>query len=252
MRPPSAFATKPTHSGSCNCSKACRNGPAQIAQYIHDLPLGSDSPADDLLKHFPALRQHRPRTSKNGGPSAWRASPLPDRTKSLSIEESDQKLTDALRFKIPTWNKTGKTTKGFHRRGIYKDFIKNPQAQPVISESNRQPPTKYLATHKPIRSSAHITGDYIMILTELQDRKAKPRSAIGWKEAAKYRGLVLKRIDQIADYLNWFEATQTANRQPHIRRLPPQHPGVLKRKSPSAPRTPPSPNTLNGIEVQMQ
>ncbi|HVV72536.1 MAG TPA: hypothetical protein VHI52_13735, partial [Verrucomicrobiae bacterium] len=32
-----------------------QNGPTQIAQYIHDLPLGSDSPSDDLLKHFPAL-----------------------------------------------------------------------------------------------------------------------------------------------------------------------------------------------------
>lgn len=181
------------------------DGQRTLGQYISDLPVGQDAPGKDLIKHFPAL---------GGSPQSlqkwWMLSmariAASDRFKGLSLEETEQRLAAALKFKIPT-DKSGKTTKDFAIED-YKEFEKNPQAQPVLATANGS--LQYLATQaNPLYRP--IVADYMMIVGELQGGKTR-LVAEQLKEVGNYRAMVLKRMDAIADYMNWFEATQMGKR----------------------------------------
>lgn len=183
-----------------------QGGPNGITQYIHDLPLGQDTPSTDLMKHFPAL---------GGSPVSlekwWTLSmaglAASDRYKGmgLSLDETEQQLTALLKFKIPV-DKSGKTKD--YTIGDFKDFVKNPQAQPVLAGANSS--LQYLATQaNPLYRP--IVAEYVLIVQELQDGRTR-QVGEQLKEVEKYQGLVLKRMSDIADYMNWFEATQIAKR----------------------------------------
>ena len=97
------------------------DGQKTLAEYIHDLPLGQDAPAKDLIKHFPALGGSPESLQKWWTLSMARLA-ASDRFKGLSLEETEQRLTTALKFKIPT-DKSGKTTKDFAIED-FKEFEK--------------------------------------------------------------------------------------------------------------------------------
>ena len=176
-------------------------GQNSLASYIIDLPVGKDAPAADLLKHFPTLGDSPESLEKWWTLSMARLAAT-DRYKGLTLDETEQKLSALLKFKIPT-DKTGKTTKEY---GIddFRQFVKNPQAQPVLVAANNS--LQYLATQaNPLFRP--VIADYMMIIGEVQTNKTHQVPA-QLKEVAAYRQMVLKRMDQIADYLNWYEATQ--------------------------------------------
>jgi hypothetical protein len=182
-----------------------KGGQKTLASYIHDLPVGQDSPTGDLMKHFPELGDSPESLEKWWTLSMARLA-ASDRFKGLSLDETEQRLAALLKFKIPT-DKSGKTTKEFAIEN-FKDFEKNPQAPQVLGAANSS--LQYLATQaNPLYRP--IVAQYMMIIGELQAGKTK-QVAGQLSEVAKYREMVLKRMDEIADYLNWFEATQIASR----------------------------------------
>jgi len=180
------------------------DGPQALAAYIHDLPLGKDTLSEDLVKHFPALGGSTDSLEK-----WWMLSmahiAASDRFKGLSLEETDQRLLALLKFKLPA-GKNGET-KEFAIED-FKQFIKDPQAQPVIADAGTKLEV-FAAEANPLFRP--IIGDYLVVIKELQSGKTR-HTADELKNIAKYREMILTRMDQIADYLNWFEATQMENR----------------------------------------
>ena len=181
-----------------------QGGQEALANYIHDLPIGKDAPSQDLMNHFPALRGSAENVEKWWTLSMARLSAM-DRYRGLPLEETEQRLIALLKFKIPV-DKTGKT-KEFAIED-FKEFVKNPQAKPVLAVANTN--MQLFATEaNPLYRP--IVAEYLLVIQELQIRKTG-RVAQQLNEVAKYRQTVLKRMDDVADYLNWFEATQISSR----------------------------------------
>ncbi len=181
-----------------------QDGQQSLGRYIQDLSVGQDTPSQDLIKHFPALGGSAENLEKWWMLSMARIA-ASDRYKGLSMEDTEQRLTALLKFKIPV-GKNGET-KEFAIED-YAQFVKNPQAQPVLASANTS--LQVFATQaNPLYRP--VIAQYQLGIGELQNGKDKP-VAEELKNVAKYREMILHRMDQIADYLNWFEATQMANR----------------------------------------
>ena len=180
------------------------NGRRCLASYIGDLPLGTDAPSADLIKHFPSLNGSEDTLGKWWMLSLANIS-ASDRYKGLSQEETEKRLAALLKFTIPV-NKAGET-KVFSIED-YKDFVKLPQARTILANaaSGLQALT---AQADPLYRP--ITGEYHAIVEELQRGKTR-HVDVRLKNIAKYREMISTRTEQVADYLNWFEATQMVTR----------------------------------------
>jgi hypothetical protein len=180
------------------------NGHACLAAYVHDLPFGHNAPTADFMSHFPALGGSTESLEKWWTLSMARIS-ASDRYKGLSLQETDQKLTALLKITIPT-GKTGET-KTF-AIGEFKQFIKLPQARAVLTGTVFGLAGLQAQSNPLFRP---ILVEYQTIVADLQRGKTR-RIADRLNNVARYRDLVLTRMDQIDDYMNWFEATQMATR----------------------------------------
>lgn len=180
------------------------NGRACLAAYVSDLPVGTATRTEDLIKHFPALGSSGENVEK-----WWTLSmaniAASNRYVGLSLEETENKLEGLLKITIST-GKAGET-KEFALED-YKKFIKLPQAREALAATALN--LHILATQaSPVFRP--VVLDYQEVVQGLQRNKTH-RIEEHLKEIANYRQMVLTRMDQIADYLNWFEATQMTNR----------------------------------------
>lgn len=179
-------------------------GRAGLAAYLRDLPLGEPSASTTLMKHFPALGGSEQNLEKWWALSMARFS-ASDRYKGLLPEETERRLVELLNFTIPSGKKG--EVKNFAIED-FKEFVKLPEAPPVLANAGMKL-QDLAAQASPLFRP--VVGEYHAIVTELQRGKIK-RTTERLKTVAKYREMVLLRMDQIADYLNWFEATQMVNR----------------------------------------
>ncbi|MGB8356233.1 MAG: hypothetical protein WCD79_20210 [Chthoniobacteraceae bacterium] len=180
------------------------NGKACLVSYIGDLPLGTDAPSVDLIKHFPTLNGSGETLGKWWTLSLANIS-ASDRYKGLTQEETEKRLAVLLKFTIPT-KKAGET-KIFSIED-YKDFIKLPQAKAVlanVASSLQALSAQSAPLYRPI------TSEYHDIAMELQHGKTR-HIDVRLKNVAKYREMISTRTEQVEDYLNWFEATQMTTR----------------------------------------
>ena len=180
--------------------KGLPNGRACLASYIKDLPLGKDAPTADLMKHFPPLGGSRESLEKWWTLSMANIS-ASDRYSGLSLEDTEERLVALLKIAVPI-NKKGET-KVFTIEE-FKDFVKLPAARPALADAaiNLQALTsRSNPLYRPI------VAEYQTVIGELQRGKVK-KTEKRLKAMAQYRELVLHRMDQIADYMNWFEATK--------------------------------------------
>lgn len=216
-------------------------GPQGLAWYVHDLPLGHDTPSGDLIKHFPALGGSEENLEKWWTLSMAHLSEA-NVYKGMSVEETDSRVTALLQFKIPT-GKSGETK--IYTIDDFTDFVKNPQARPVLAAS--------IAAMQSFSAQANpvfrpIIVNYLQLMAELQHGKIK-HTADRLKDMAKYRELILTRMDQIADYMNWFEATQIVSRSDSFE----DYMKTAKQLSTETPhRDDPVSRYLDSIEIQMQ
>jgi len=180
--------------------KGLPDGRACLVSYIKDLPLGKDAPTADLIKHFPPLGGSPQNLEKWWTLSMANIS-TSDRYNGLSLEDTEQHLSELLKIAILVKKKN--ETKVFAIED-FKEFVKNPDARQPLSEAaiNLQAlMSRSNSLYRPI------VGEYQAIVRELQHGKVKHTDR-RLKALAQYREMVLHRMDQIADYLNWFEATK--------------------------------------------
>jgi hypothetical protein len=180
------------------------NGRECLLAYIRDLPVGKDGPATDLMKHFPALGGSTASLEKWWTLSMARLA-TSDRYKGLSLEESEQHLAALLKIQVPGKKKGEEKVYSIEQ---YKEFYKLPEAKPALAELEINLKS-LMSEGSPLFKP--IVGEYMVAVQDLQKGKTR-RMDERLKTTANYRVMLLTRMDQIADYLNWFEATQIVNR----------------------------------------
>jgi len=175
-------------------------GRAQMRDFIRHWPGGNADPEVELRKAFPSV--------DTGGQSLekWWTLGLAslsaaDRYQGLSLAETGRELDAALSLSVAI-DKAGHT-KTF-TLGQYPDFAKAPGAKAALQavggrllslEAQGSPLMRQVITayeEQALKLAAHQSAHLQANLAAL----------------ASYRTRLVTRMDQIADYLNWYEATQ--------------------------------------------
>lgn len=176
------------------------NGPALMQTFIRHLPGPNADPEAELLKAFPDLNSGSQSLEK------WWAVGLAslsaaDRYEGMSLEETNQELDEVLKLDV-VMDKTGKKeTFGLDQ---YATFKKAPGAAEALNNLS----VRLLgleAQGSPLLRE--VMGAYQTIAVELAHRDSRHVDT-QVKALEDYRKKVLDHMDRIADYLNWYEATQ--------------------------------------------
>ncbi|MCX6967896.1 MAG: hypothetical protein NTZ46_09010 [Verrucomicrobia bacterium] len=176
-------------------------GPAGLVRILKGLRESPEDPAAQLLKYFPALGNSETDLEKWWTLGLARGSSL-DRHLALTVPETDSRLTSLLRITVVTDEK--KKTRAEFELSDYKKFLKYPNAKAALSARSGEMAGLLSQAHPLFRP---VLMEYRRIAAELATGKSR-RIGDALNNAAKYRGLILGRMDQIDDYLNWYEATQ--------------------------------------------
>jgi hypothetical protein len=179
-------------------------GRSSLADYIRDLPAGNGSAAVDLPRHFPALGASEQSMEKWWSLSVAHLA-ASDKYRGLSIQDTEQQLAKILKLTLPADKKGG--VKNFSIED-FSQFVKIPEARKELDRTYTGLTTLSTQANPLFRP---ILAEYQQVVAELQKGKTR-RIGERLHAAAKYRELLLTRMDQIDDYLNWFEATQVVLR----------------------------------------
>ena len=119
----------------------------------------------------------------------------------MTVEETEKRLVPLLEIELVI-DKAG--TKKTFAIGEYAQFIKLPAAR-VAMAARQKAMVALSAQANPLFRP--IVADYDEIFSLLARGKTR-RISERLEGIEEFRAIVLHRMDQIADYLNWYEATQ--------------------------------------------
>ncbi len=178
-------------------------GRADLARLLRDWPRSDGDPVALLARNFPALGTG-PILQKWWTLSLARFAVV-DRYQGLTAEETERALAPLLQFELVI-NKAGE--KKTFAVAEFDQYLKIPASRAVLA--GRHAEIVALSTRANALSRTVVVG-YEEIFSRLAQGKARGlRSRLAKVE--DYRRSVLQRTTQIADYLNWFEATQMPSR----------------------------------------
>lgn len=175
-------------------------GKKQLAEYVRAVPQTSGDAVADLLAHYPALGGSTDTLEKWWTLSMARLS-TSDRYEGLSIEASERELAALLVFKLP-----GKSEPIAIEN--YRTLAKTPAGRTVVKTAH-DGVVSLAARANPLYRP--VLAEYEKILAQLARGKTRGL-AERLESALEYRELVTRRMDDIADHMNWFEATQMLTR----------------------------------------
>lgn len=175
------------------------DGRSGLAQLLREWPQSNGDPAALLVRRFPAL---------GAGPvlQKWWTLNLArfavaDRYQGLSAEETELALGPLLQLNLAV-NKEGER-KTF-ALGDYAQFLKLPASRTLLTSRHGEVvalSTRANAIYRPVLAEYE---EIFSLLVRGKTRGLRERLA----RAEDCRALVFRRTAEIADYLNWFEATQ--------------------------------------------
>ena len=176
------------------------NGRALMQSFIRHWPGPNADPEVELLKAFPALN------SGNQSLEKWWSLGLAslsaqDRYQGLSLAETSDQLDAMLKFDVVI-DKTGKT-KTFSL-DEYSTYIKAPGAQAALDALDVRLLGLEAQCNPLMREVVAAYQTEVVQLVHHDGHALKARLAA----LADYRARLADHMDQIADYLNWYEATQ--------------------------------------------
>lgn len=173
------------------------SGRARLSRYVADLDQASNDPFADLTAHFPALGKNSAQVE-----TTWRAGVErfagSERYRVLSCEETERQLAEILRINIPS--ATGRAVFALEE---FAEFRRDPAAP---AELKRLTTELLLLSGRANPLYRPILAEYQRIAAQLLRRKAPRARRLAELRAA--REDLSRRLNAIADYLNWFEATQ--------------------------------------------
>lgn len=176
------------------------DGPAALARLVRAWPQSNGAPLALLKKEFPVIAADEPTLQKWWTLNLARFAAA-DRHRGLSVEETDRQLAPLLTLEIRTGKGTEKKTFDL---ADYENFLPLPGSRTVLSEHHAKLialSTRANALFRPV------LVDYEAAFSLLARGKTKGVSE-RLANVRKYRTAVLQRVNAIADYLNWYEATQ--------------------------------------------
>jgi len=177
-------------------------GRDSLVRFVRQWPETHGDPIGALTRHFPELT--------GGGVQKWWTLNLArfaasDRYKGLSMEDTDRELNALLEIELPV-DEAG-TKQSFHI-GEFESFRKMRGARAALAA--RHAGVVALSSRANAIFRPVVSG-YERVLSALARGKTR-----GLREQMVrievYRGTVLQRVGEIADYLNWYEATQFGTR----------------------------------------
>lgn len=179
-------------------------GRANLGRFVRNWPERHADPAAAIAKDFPMLGESPGALQKwwTVGVARFAAA---NRHEGLSAEETERELAALLQFELEI-NKAGEK-KTFHVRE-FEEFMKAPARKAMMMD--RQAALIALST----RANAMlrpVVADYEQIFSALVRGKTRGLER-RLEHLERYRDAVLRRTSEIADYLNWFEATQFGTR----------------------------------------
>jgi hypothetical protein len=173
------------------------DGRRKLARYLTDLP---DSPNDnlaDLVVHFPE--------TLGRAPGKWWALSVAqlsasDRYRVLSAGETAARLDQILGLSIPGSDGVS------HRYslGDFSEFEKLPAALGILTGTSRQLLLLGAQAHPSYQPVIRENDALVRLLARGETRGVRERL----ERIASYRRAVKRQTEAIADYLNWYEATQ--------------------------------------------
>jgi hypothetical protein len=184
-------------------------GRAAMVSFIRDLPNTSDQEARTaaaLSRHFPQLAE-----SPDGLEKWWTLGlarlAQTDHYEALSVDETDRRLSEVLAFRGPA----GSSSAGNPHLESLADYRRLPQRKrkPKLLDGPRNGLLALSGQANPLYRKTIL--DYQKIIADLVDEDF---DGISGRLAALEisRREVHERKEQIADYLNWYEATQVTTR----------------------------------------
>ena len=178
-------------------------GERKLARLIADLPEAPNDAMANLKAHFPETLGQSPDKWWVLSVAHLSAS---DRHEILTAEETASRLDRILRFSIPAPDGTKKE----YSLGEYESFRKLPAHRAVLGKvsqrllllSGRAHPA-----YRPIVQEDYELADLIAQgkLSRSQQNKMPERLV----RVASYRRVIERQENEVDDYLNWYEATQT-------------------------------------------
>ena len=178
------------------------DGAKHLADYCSNLSSIDPSDGAELLQRFPALAENPVMLSKLWTLSLADASAA-NRVTPLSVSETQKRLTLILEMTAPT--NPAKSQPG---------PLSGPEAFPAVAKTKTG---RYLVRQKAeellrLEIRAHplvrpIVEEYRIIASELA-AKPKKKLAVRIRKNMQLQEAVVKRADEMEDYLNWFEAAQ--------------------------------------------
>jgi hypothetical protein len=172
-------------------------GRPRLARFIADLP---DAPNDEMAN----LRAHFPETLGQSLRKWWTLSvahlAATDRYETLSAAETAARLDRLLRFSITA---PGGTQRDYSL-GEYEVFRKLPAHRAVLERISQQLLLLSARAHPSYRAIVQEDYELASLLARDKTRGVRER----FERVASSRGVVERQKDVIADYLNWYEATQ--------------------------------------------
>jgi hypothetical protein len=176
-----------------------RDGTARLAQYLDDLTGASSEPLANLKAHFPFLVGDAERS--------WQLTLRRLRNfqtyQLLTFTESEQRLDELLRVKIPEANKPAKVAAldDFAQRKI------SPSEKMALNELGHDLLVFVAQAHPVVRPTAREYQQIVALLARGKRRGIAKR--ISHLEITRKQ--LAARMSDVDDYMNWFEATQMKN-----------------------------------------
>ena len=203
-------STSRTVYGACASSLmdmllAMPNGSRNFGKMILDLPQFDGDSVNLLFKHFPELGTNDASLEKWWTLGIARNS-ASERYLGMTVPETDAQLSSLLTISIVTDEKSGEKTS--FELPDYAKFIKLRTAQAALFKQSNALAALLPQAHPLLRP---VVIEYQRIVAELARGKTH-RTDESLREIGNYRAMIVERIDKIADYLNWFEATQMPER----------------------------------------
>ncbi|EDY20361.1 hypothetical protein CfE428DRAFT_2285 [Chthoniobacter flavus Ellin428] len=176
------------------------DGHANLAHFIRAWPQSDGDPMALLAKEFPTVASS-PETLQKWWMVNLARYAAADRFEGLTVTDTDKSLAALLQIEFVVDKKGTKKTFAV---GDYTQFMKLPSSKTTLAARHAEVialGTRANALLRPVLT------DYEQIFAMLSRGKTRGvRDRLAKVE--DYRTLVLKRTSDIADYLNWFEATQ--------------------------------------------
>ena len=176
------------------------DGRSRLARYVANLPRATNDPFADLKAHFPALADAAEKVT-----SQWQRAVAQlasrERYQLLASDETERQLAELLRVEI---HEPGKPP-AVYALEEFPSFIRSAARKPAL-QLLRHHVLALSATANPLYQP--VLAEYEQIATLLARGKTKRIQ----ERLARARGIrehLQREMSAIADYMNWFEATQS-------------------------------------------